>query len=147
MTFDRVCSPRSCRLAFVVPLLLLVSACSGDGRPEVHPVQGRVTFRKTPAASAVVVLRPVDSNPLKDILPHGAVRLDGTFKIGTYEADDGAPEGEYVVTITWPRVSTDEAGDELITDRLRGRFANPSRSQWKIHVNKGTNTLEPFQVD
>lgn len=106
-----------------------------------------MTFQKKPAAKAVVVLRPAAPGPLGDTLPHGEVGADGAFRIGTFGTGDGAPAGEYVITITWPEARTDPSGDEVTTDRLKGRFADPARSPWKVTIKEGENELGPFRLD
>lgn len=132
----------------LLPLALLaVTACSRESRPPVHPVRGSVTFQKKPAAGAVVVL-PAAPGPLKDVFPHGEVGPDGTFQIGTFAAGDGAPAGEYAVTITWPATKKDLDGVEVVGgDRLKGRFGDPAASKWKVQIKEGDNVLEPFRLD
>lgn len=134
-------------MAAFVPLFVLAS-CSHETRPALHPVKGTVTVQKKPAAKAVVVFRPVTPGPLKDgLLPHGEVGPDGTFQVGTYEATDGAPAGEYVVTISWPETKTDSTGDVVSNDRLKGRYGDPAKSKWKVRIKEGHNELEPFRLD
>lgn len=117
-------------------------------RPPLHAVSGTVTFQKGPAPGAVVVFRPITPGLLKNTLPHGEVGPDGTFRIGTYELGDGAPEGEYVITISWPEVKPEPGGGESIGgDRLNGRFSDPTNSTLKIQVKQGSNELEPIRVD
>ena len=139
-------SKRSWSLLLAV-LALTAASCSRESRPPVYPVRGAVMFQKKPAAKAVVVLRPTAPGPPGATLPHGAVGPDGTFRIGTFGADDGAPAGEYVVTITWPEARTDPSGDEVTTDRLKGRFADPARSPWKVTIKEGENELGPLRLD
>ncbi|OWK35816.1 hypothetical protein FRUB_08379 [Fimbriiglobus ruber] len=111
-------------------------------------MRGTVTVQKKPAAKAVVVLRPVTPGPLKELMPHGEVGPDGTFRVGTYADNDGAPAGDYTVTITWPESRTDpKTGDEVNGDRLQGRFGDPAKSPWKVTIKAGDNELEPFRLD
>jgi hypothetical protein len=81
------------------------------------------------------------------MLPHGEVGTDGKFQLGTFATADGAPAGEYVVTITWPETKTDATGDEVTHDRLKGRFRDPARSPWKVQIQEGTNLLGPFSLE
>jgi hypothetical protein len=98
--------------------------------------------------NAVVVLRPVKVGLLRDLIPHGVVEPDGTFRIGTYADGDGAPEGEYTVTIAWPETRTDpKTRDEVSADRLEGRYADPMKSRLTVTVRNGENRLEPFRLD
>jgi hypothetical protein len=133
---------------FVLLLAAAVSSCSRERRPTVHPVHGTVTVQNKPAAKAVLVLRPASQGPLKGPIPHGEVGPDGAFQISTYAEGDGAPEGEYIVTITWPESRKDPmTGDEVSDDRLQGRYADPATSSWKITIRAGDNELAPFRLD
>lgn len=139
---------RLCRLGLFLVTLLALTACSRERRPPVHPVRGSVTFQKKTAVKTVVVLRPLAPGPLKDVFPHGEVGTDGTLLIGTFAPGDGAPAGEYAVTITWPEVKPDLDGVEVTGgDRLKGRFSDPAKSRWKVTIKEGVNELEPFRLD
>ena len=141
--------PRRTGAALVAVLAATILSCSREpARPPLHPVQGSVTVRNKPAVKAFVVLRPVAAGPSKEALPRGEVGPDGTFRIGTYSDADGAPAGEYVVTITWPETRTDsKTGDEIIEDRLGGRYADPAKSSLKVTVQAGSNDLPTFRLE
>jgi hypothetical protein len=126
---------------------VLVSGCGGERRPALHPVHGTVTLQGRPAEQAVVVLRPAIPGARPNPPSHGTVGPDGTFRLGTFAEADGVPVGEYLVTITWPLDKTDAAGDVLTIDRLKGRFAEPARSKWRVTIREGDNELEPFRLD
>src|SRR5262245_11865951 len=86
----------------VTVLLVAVAGCSsGSERVPVFPVRGQVFYQSKPAVGAVVILNPQDASlgerlPMR---PNGKVEADGSFQITTYETNDGAPAGEYKVTI------------------------------------------------
>jgi hypothetical protein len=105
----------------------------------VHPVRGRVTVGGQPAAGAFVLLVPVDEPPdAKDPRPRAEVQEDGSFTIWTYAPDDGAPAGEYVVTVRWE--------DRDVGDKLGGRFAEATSSPLRASVKEGSNELPPFAL-
>lgn len=140
--------PRLFRAGLLLVAVSALTGCSRESRPPVHPVRGSVTFQKKPATKAVVVLRPLAPGPLKDVFPHGEVGPDGTFQIGTFAEGDGAPAGEYAVTITWPETTKDRDGVEVTGgDRLNGRYSDPAKSKWKVTIKEGSNELEPFRLD
>jgi len=141
---------RACRPGGLLVLLWVVAAssCSHERRPALNPVRGTVTVQNKPAEKAIVVLRPVLSGPLKGPLPHAEVGPDGSFRISTYKEADGAPEGEYIVTITWPESRKDpETGDDVSDDRLQGRYADPSTSKLRATIKPGDNELSPFRIE
>src|SRR5262249_32068836 len=84
-----------------IALLLLTSGC-GNGQKEVYPVEGQVLDAEDkPAAGALVIFHPVKADDQDLNKPRGYVDDNGRFSLTTYEKDDGAPEGDYIVTIEW----------------------------------------------
>lgn len=110
--------------------MLCDSGCS-NAKPELVSVgvTGKVLIDGQPPARAEIRLKP--KVPLQDpvkrsLEPYAIVQADGTFEVGTYLSDDGAPPGEYAVTLVWPTV-TIEGGEETFgLDRLGGRFSDPA---------------------
>ncbi len=149
-------SPRPARAAVLIASALLALApvllagCGpGDGRPARHPTTGKVSYRGKPLAGAFVLL--VRTQPTADVpKPNAITDEDGSFVLTTYEDKDGAPEGDYVVTIsTAPRpterqVSLKKA--EPHVDLLKGRYADPKNSGLKAEVKEGKNELAPFDL-
>ena len=54
---------------------------------------------------------------------HKYTQPDGTFQLASTAAGDGAPEGDYAVTVVWPAKGAH--GDTFGPDRLEGKFADP----------------------
>src|SRR5262245_1066888 len=87
----------------LVPLLIALSCCScgPKGKP-LYPVSGHVYCNGQPAEGALVVFHPVDdSGEMVVLRPSAAVRADGFFELGSYKSGDGAPAGDYRVTVQW----------------------------------------------
>jgi hypothetical protein len=121
---------------------LLLSAGCGESEP-LYPVTGKVLLDGKPAAHATVVFHPVAAKP-GAVRPRAKVEPDGSFKLTTYEANDGAPAGEYRVTVElW---LSSGRGDEGPTSRLPAKFANPESSGLTATVTAGPNELKPFTV-
>jgi hypothetical protein len=132
----------------LIVAVLTASVCSCSGKASVHPASGTVTFQGKPAVKAVIVLRPATAESWTGPMPHGEVGEDGVFYIGTYADADGAPAGDYTVTITWPETHEDPMTHDTVTiDRLGGRYKDPTKSTWKITIKDGDNELAPFRVD
>lgn len=68
-------------------------------RPKLYPTDGIVLFQGKPAVGATVTLIPVGKSGPR-ISATGKVGEDGTFKLTTYQLNDGAPAGRYKVTIS-----------------------------------------------
>lgn len=116
--------------------------------PKPFPVTGTVTYDGKPAADFRVIFHPVKEFDGPQFSPSAMTDAEGKFALHSYakEDSDGAPAGEYVVTFQWPTlVSSGDDGDAPIEkDRLRGKFANPKRSKWRVQVVAGDNDLETF---
>jgi hypothetical protein len=136
-------SGRRCLLA-VAALALLGPSCGKGGRKPVFPVEGRVLVGKQPAAGALVIFHPVedDGDPNK---PRARAGEDGTFSLTTYAEGDGAPAGEYVVTVEWPAPRKTPFEPEG-RDRLAGRFRDPRVSKIRFAVEQGPNRLPPIEL-
>jgi hypothetical protein len=107
---------------------------------------------KEPATGALVVFHPASSgdatNPLR---PTATVGEDGSFVLSTYKPEDGAPAGDYSVTIVWlekPAKSlTGTENRSLAIDRLKGRYADAKAAKLKAHIEKGQTNEVRFDVD
>jgi hypothetical protein len=115
------------------------SAPTFENRKPTHPVSGQVLVNDKPAAGAFVLFIPVNEPAgSTDPRPRAEASEDGKFKIFTYDADDGAPAGEYLVTVTWPGSET--------SDQLGGRYSDQTKSLLKVTVKEGPNDLPPFKL-
>jgi hypothetical protein len=136
--------------------LLLLAGCGADEVPVYH-VRGKVLYRGKPAHRAEVVFLPVEDDPnLAGLCIHGTAGEDGTFELTTYRRGDGAPAGDYVVTVFWPRPRSsrpitgdpeDPESTELEGgDFLRGRYATRDVSKLRATVRAEKNELPPFDL-
>jgi hypothetical protein len=131
--------------AFAVAL----PACGPSRRP-VFPVKGKVTDADgKPLVGAVIFFSRVKINPddTDEVgSASGTVDQNGEYNLTTYNTGDGAPEGEYVVTIIWPgekKAPVPGPGP----DRLNGAYADTAKS--KIHftvTSSGSNQVETIKV-
>lgn len=117
-------------------------------RPNVYPVTGTVEFEGQPAEGATVTFHPVSgatsgekggSKQTATILANGLTTSDGGFSLRTFGPNDGAPAGDYLVTVEWRKlVGTGE--DQVVGPNvLPARYANPQTSGIKLTVLKGEN--------
>jgi hypothetical protein len=122
---------------------LACSSCGSGGQP-VYPVQGKVLYLGKPTPGAVVVFHPA-GNPSPDALrPQGTVSADGSFRLTTYQPDDGAPPGDYDVTILWTRPSKHGGGEQV--NLLPPRYLRPRTSRLRVQVKAEPNDLPPFKL-
>jgi hypothetical protein len=131
-------------------LLVVAIGCGGgDGRVKVYPVHGKVLVKGQPASNARVVFysaAPATPNQ-KNPTPAGNTDANGEFRLESYQADDGAPAGEYRVTIVWPEPPPPSfQGMFDAKDRLRGRYSNPETSKLTAKVESGGGEIPPFDL-
>lgn len=132
-----------------LPLLVLFCPACGHNGAAPQPVDGQVLFENKPAQHALVVFHPVQGGG--DLpRPRGQVGADGTFKLTTFETGDGAPPGEYAVTVEWwlsPGSKANPAGyDQPPVNRMPPKYAKVETSGLRVQVKEGKNTLEPFRL-
>ena len=142
------------RLRLLALAAVVGAGGSGAGRTPAHPAGGTVTAGGRPAVGVVVTLIPaVDRNPPLTSYPRGEVGADGRYALTTYSPGDGAPAGEYKVTLRWPAALAGKEkalaaaqGEGGEADRLKGRFTDPKSSPWAATVRPGDNTLDPIAI-
>ncbi len=122
--------------------LLAALGCGGqEGRVTVFPAGGKVTVNGEVPEGALVILYPAKSTGSEEIRPRGTVKADGSFKLTTYEADDGAPAGDYAATVSWNKIIK-RGGDFVPGPNLvPAQYASKDSSPWKIQIKEGSNDL------
>lgn len=130
---------------FVRGGVLIAMSCglAGCERPAVHPVVGKLTVGGQSAAYAFLAFHPLAEGGAGARLAVGTAAADGTFRLTTFAAGDGAVAGEYAVTVVWPDTSIprDECADPVAHDRLNGQFANSTKTPLRATVRPGPNEV------
>lgn len=134
---------------------LAITGCGGT----VNPVRGKVTFADgKPLANGRIVY----SSPELKISANGEIQPDGSYSLSTHTLNDGAPEGNYTVTIiAYEPVEYPQEAEPAEEDRYKPRpprrepppkplvalkYANVSTSDLTATVGRGENTID-FVVD
>jgi hypothetical protein len=133
--------------AVLAAVVLSAVGCGsgGENHVAVHRVQGVIQFRGLAMEGAFVSLHPksaTDGVPT----PRATVAKDGTFTVTTYNGNDGAPEGDYVVTVQWYKPV--QVGNDLVggPNVLPAKYASAKTSDVQIRVAAGENRLRPLQL-
>jgi hypothetical protein len=131
----------------VLATTLACSACSGkkDARVPVFPVHGQVLLNGKPVPYAFVVFHPVSGSGREDLHPRAHAEEDGSFWLSTYDSGDGAPAGEYVVTVQQYKAPT-ESDREAAVNLLPAPYASPARSKLRARVEAGDNELAALEL-
>jgi hypothetical protein len=128
-------------LVIVALLMIAATGCGGgDGiqRLPTFKSQGQVQWQGKPLAHALVMLHPEDPQ----LVPVQA-RTDegGNFTLTTYDTGDGAPKGDFKVTVTYyPLVkngSSFEPGPQVIP----AKYADPQNTQLRVSIKEGENQI------
>ncbi|MEX2174793.1 MAG: hypothetical protein WD872_10555 [Pirellulaceae bacterium] len=128
-------------------MAVAAGACVGCGGEEWHaetyPARGRITINGAAPAGAVVELQATgEAADVRNSRPWAVVQDDGSYTLSTYEIGDGAPAGEYAISIKWPP----DVSKPSLADRLGNAYSNPSGSQWKATVSAGENQLPLIEI-
>jgi len=129
------------RCVLLIGCCSLLCSCGKEGPPrkETFPVSGEVLVDGQPAG--LMAVRCVNVNGIDNAAPTTSAAFTdekGKFKIATYQAADGVPEGEYLLTFEWGKWNLD--GSYGGPDRLKGRYKDPTRSRVRFKVEKGKPT-------
>jgi hypothetical protein len=133
-------------LAAVAALALFVSGCGQEdgNRVPVYHTTGKISFEGYIPDGALVVLHPKDSSSPEALRPTARVQPDGSFTVTTYETGDGAPPGQYVVTVSWSQL-VQSGGDYLPGPELiPPKYLSPQTSDVQVSVAEGSNELSPI---
>ncbi|WP_166831217.1 hypothetical protein [Thalassoroseus pseudoceratinae] len=129
--------------ALALTTSVMCAGCGEDWQADTYPAEGTITINGEPPVGALVQLHPTgEATDKRESLPWGLVQDDGTYTLSTYEMGDGAPIGEYAITIRWsPNVNTPS-----LVDRLNNAYNNPEQSEWKVTIDADENELPPIEI-
>lgn len=148
---------RQCLLAgFIGVLTLTLGVGCGKGPPPikgklpVFPVKGRLLMDGQPMAAATIIFNPVRKYPKGAALqrPRAVVDADGNFQVSTYDNDDGAPAGDYKVTLSWkgPLEGVNSEQKDELPEKVPQMFQEARRSLLRVQIKEGENTLPTWDL-
>jgi|SRR5262245_8874150 hypothetical protein len=162
VTMYRALRVRLCLVILVIGTATAACNQASSDRLPVFKVKGKVLYKGTPLAGALVVFERSGgpSAGTSGVRGSGPIRAtartssDGSFQLMTYVGNDGAPSGDYLVGISSvPRhaetnlLSTEGAPKSRANpDILRGRYADPKTSGLTARVEERDNDLPPFDL-
>ncbi len=132
-------------VAFAFGAIAISSCSKTETRKPTFPVTGKVLLSNgKPAENASIVFHPIGESGPDIVRPRGKVGPDGSFKSTTYDTDDGAPAGEYQVTLElW---LSSGRGDEGPTNRLPQKYGKSDTSGIVVTVNPSPTELMTIQL-
>jgi hypothetical protein len=131
-------------------LLLVMRGCGSSAtqsdRLPVYPATGRVEYSGGPVGGAFVVFHPRGASEKGAPHPHGQVKSDGSYLLTSYESDDGAPAGDYDVTVELRRLVNHGGDISAGPNVLPPKYGRPDSSPVKVRIAEGTNELPAIQI-
>jgi hypothetical protein len=127
------------------------AGCTGSRGPAkktCYPVKGQLLVQGKPAEGALIIFRPAAEAKPEEWsagFPRAHVASDGTFEVGTYDERDGAPAGDYVLSVSWvmPNPLNEEAPG---IDKLAGRYADAATSKLTAKVEPRPTDLPAIRL-
>ncbi|MBX9584376.1 MAG: hypothetical protein K2X87_29095 [Gemmataceae bacterium] len=138
---------RAARLS-AVALAAALAGC-GPADPKLSPVTGKVFVGDAPAEYATVVFHPVGPAAPDAVKPRATVGADGSYTLSTHAAGDGAPPGQYRVTVEWWLSGMKKATDPDTPpkNRLPAKYADPAASGLTATVGDGPTEVPAFTLN
>ena len=129
-------------------LALLLAGCARVPQVTPHPVRGIVERAGKPVADATVVFHPETPLPAGLHNPLAITDADGRYELTTLKQNDGAPAGEYRVTVELraKRPAGEEYvrdGPHLLPEKFARRDTTPFRATVKPEVNEIPKWIVP----
>ena len=138
-------------LIVMVALMLVTTGCGSAQDPDrlpVFPATGKISFKGAVPDGAYVALHSKTKAKApngQEVVPTGQVKPDGTFDLSSYAAADGAPPGEYKLTIEWHKTIKPAGGDPILgPNLLPPQYSKAATSPVEVIIATGPNELKPI---
>ncbi|MEY3174717.1 MAG: hypothetical protein RLZZ436_2631 [Planctomycetota bacterium] len=134
-------------LHLVLVTTLGLAGCSEKSAWEVpYPVKGSLTFRGKPVAEADIVLFPEDPSWPETVRPRARTKADGTFDVWTWQQGDGAPAGNYKVTLVHHEVAISKGAVVAKPNDLPPKYERHQTSDIRVTIVPGENQIPAFSL-
>ncbi len=138
---------RRAHVRIIAAALVLLAGCR-ETRPTTYPVSGRLTRGGRPLAHADLRFYETDGQASPMARPYATTDADGRFVVSTFGMNDGAPAGQYQVSLSWkgelPGVPPDQR--DAWPERLPSRYADAATSGIRVRVTPGDNALAAIEL-
>ena len=129
--------------AVVLVILVSVAGCGGGEAIQtsdmtLYSVTGRVTVGKQPLAGVVVEFKPKFEWKKDVAFPHATTGADGAYELETIMAADGAPAGDYEVSLKFAAAEGESSNASV------GNYSDPAKSGLKATVKASPTKIPDF---
>lgn len=137
-------------------LACLVIGCGGDSsfKPSipVYPAKGKLEYQGKPLAGVTLIFHPVDEN--QKIKPQATTDAEGNFAATTFQTGDGAPEGEFIITLLVRSGESDSTREDAEAEgrtmpakiKFPAKYQNPNTSSLRIKAGKAQPNLGILEI-
>jgi serine/threonine-protein phosphatase CPPED1 len=109
-------------------------------RKPAQPVRGQVVIDGCPVPGATVVFHLVEADAKKPKRAGDALtEADGSFQLSTYQANDGAPTGDYIVTIDVFNHPFEPSAGRPAKNPVPEKYWKAETTPLKVEVKPGQN--------
>ena len=134
----------------------LILGCGGDSSytptVQVFPAKGKLEYQGKPLAGVTLIFNPVDEK--QKLKPQATTDAEGNFVATTFSTGDGAPEGEFLITLVVRSNESDSAREDAegngrakpAKTKFPVKFQNPTTSTLKVKVSKGQADLGTLEI-
>ena len=120
----------------------------------VFPASGKILYLGKPLAGVILIFHSTDVN--QKIKSQATPDDDGKFVATTFKTADGAPEGDYTITLVVPSNESDSTREDAATERqfrkerpvrFPSKYQNPATSPLKVKVTKNQPDLGILEIN
>jgi len=138
------------RCLICLPLVAALAGCASSqnaDRLPVFPATGKLIYDGRPLAGAYIVLHPKGTADGRAApRPHAQAAADGSFALTSYESNDGAPAGDYTLTVEL-RSLVNHGGDVTAgPNTLPAKYGRAETSPVIVQIAEQTNDLPEIQI-
>ena len=128
-------------LTWLTVLAFIDMGCSHSDNPKTYPADGKVSYRGQPVTSGMILLTPKDSGHAAT----GSLEKNGSFRLTTFQKNDGAVPGTYRVAIqVFPAEGAGLPGAEFggKAPPVPQKYASAASSDLTAEIKAGENHLD-----
>ncbi|MEI6686457.1 MAG: hypothetical protein WCN64_09985 [Planctomycetota bacterium] len=120
----------------------------------VFPASGKIRNQGKPMTGVILLFHSTDVN--QKIKSQATTDDDGKFVTTTFKTADGAPEGDYIITLVVPSNESDSTREDAATEkqfrkegpvRFPSKYQNPTTSPLKVKVIKNQSDLGILKIN
>ena len=146
--------PHFLHLFFCMMILGCGEESSFKSTVPVFPASGKIIHLGKPLAGVILIFHSTDVN--QKIKSQATTDNDGKFVATTFKTADGAPEGDYTITLVVPSNESDSSREDAATEgqfrkegpvRFPSKYQNPSTSPLKVKVTKNEPDLGILEIN